>query len=45
MWRAVAFELRVLAPITMPGMRTRCETLVAVRPRIEVWETEEWMRS
>jgi len=45
MCRLVAFELSVLAPMTIPGMRTRCETFVAVRPRIEVCETEEWMRS
>ena len=45
MCRAVAFELSVLAPITIPGMRTRCETLVAVSPRMEVCETEECRRS
>lgn len=45
MWTLVAFELSVLAPITIPGILTRCETLVAVRPRIDVCETEEWIRS
>jgi hypothetical protein len=45
MCRLVAFEERVLAPMTIPGMRTKCETLVAVRPRMEVDVTEEWMRS
>ena len=44
-WRLVALELRVLAPMTMPGMRTKCETLVAVRPRMDVCDTEEWTRS
>lgn len=41
----MAFEESVLAPMTMPGMRTRWATLVAVRPRMEVWETEECSRS
>lgn len=41
----MALEERVLAPMTIPGMRTRWETLVAVRPRIEVCETDEWTRS
>jgi hypothetical protein len=45
MWRLVAFEERVLAPITIPGMRTRWDTFVAVSPRMEVCETEEWRRS
>jgi len=43
--RLVALLLSVLAPMTMPGIRTRWLTLVAVKPRIEVCETEEWMRS
>lgn len=45
MCKAVAFELSVLAPITIPGILTRCDTFVAVRPRMDVCETEEWIRS
>ena len=45
MWRAVAFVERVLAPITIPGILTKCDTFVAVSPRIDVCETEEWRSS
>lgn len=45
MCSAVAFEESVLAPMTIPGILTKCETFVAVRPRIEVCETEEWRSS
>lgn len=45
MWRAVAFEERVDAPMMMPGMRTRRETYVASRSRIVVWDAVEWRRS
>lgn len=45
MCSGVAFELSVLAPMTMPGILTRWDTLVAVRPRMEVCETEEWISS
>jgi hypothetical protein len=43
--KAVAFEERVDAPMTMPGMRTRWEIFVASRSRMEIWETEEWRSS
>lgn len=41
----VAFEDRVEAPITIPGMRTNWEILVAFKSRIDIWETLEWIRS
>lgn len=41
----VAFEDMVEAPMTMPGMRTRWETLVALRSLIEIKETLECRRS
>lgn len=45
MCSAVAFEESVEAPITIPGIRTRWEMLVASRSRMDIWETEEWRRS
>ena len=44
-FRAVALDESVDAPMTMPGMRTRWEMFVALRSRIEIWETEECRRS
>ena len=42
MWRDVAFEERVEAPMTMPGMRTRRDICRASRSRMVVWEAVEW---
>ena len=41
----VAFDESVDAPMIIPGMRTRCDTFVALRSRMDVWEAVEWRSS
>ena len=45
MWTTVALDEMVEAPMTMPGMRTRCEIFVAFRSRMEICVAEECSRS